>query len=125
MAGMKIVVLSAVVMTSVLAAQPSAAPPPQPVATLDLSQLLPSSQVTHLTNMNAAFVSNSLVAVSFCRAWGNCSLVLIRWGGGALRAFAQTHQSLPSESIHLTSAGRILTTPFGKSPAVLYSSDLS
>lgn len=56
---------------------------------------------------------------------GDCSLSLIKWEGGPLYLFAQTPQFSPSKSIHLTSEARVLTTPFGKAPAILYSSDLS
>jgi len=134
----RVAALLAVAMSVAVAAHSSAPSQPQPVATLDLSQLLPPGPVTNQWTKNIAFVSDSSVAVGLCEfedshaydhayfpVKRDCSLTLIRWEGRVLQPLAQTHQFSPSESIHLTAESRILTTSFGKAPAILYSSDLS
>ena len=135
---MRVMALVAMVMSCVLAGHSSGMQQPQPVATLDLSLLLPPGPVTPEWTKSIAFVSNSSIAAGLCkfqdshsnrRAYSpvkkDCSLTLIRWNAGVLQPFAQTHQFSPSKSIHLTSEARVVTTPIGKAPAILYSSDLS
>ena len=121
---MKTIALTTLLVICALGAE-SFSLPPQPLATLDLSRSSSPKVDGRLSIMNLAFLSNSLIAVSFCLATRECSLLLVHWEDGKLRVLAQSLESLPSKSIHLTSFGQILTTPFGKSPAILYSSDLS
>ncbi len=112
---------------------------PRPMATFDVSSLLSTNQAKPESTMKTiAFVSDSLIAVGLCNfqhshpnphvsipVKDNCTLALLHLENGVLRPLAQTHQFSPCRSIHLTSEGRILTMPFGRAPAVLYSTDLS
>ena len=136
---MRVVAWFGILISCALASgQASAVQKSPPVATFDLSVLLPPGVATSQWTKSIAFVSDSSIAAGLCQFQDShpyphvyvpeqrgCSLALIRWEGGVLQTSAQTHQFSPSESIHLTSEARVLTTPFGKQPAVLYTSDLS
>jgi hypothetical protein len=136
---MRVVAWFGILMSCALASgHASAVQQPRPVATFDLSVLLPSEVVPSRWTRSIAFVSDSSIATGLCQfqvlhpyphvsvpEQRSCSLTLIQWEDGILHPLAQTHQFSPSESIHLTSEARVLTTPFGKEPAILYSSDLS
>src|SRR5713101_849545 len=80
-----------VLLSCVLDAYTSTPAQPQPVATLDLSTLLPSGQ-GKTTWTTIAFISESSIAVGLCHEVSahKCSLSLVRRESGALRRFAQT-----------------------------------
>ena len=108
-----------------LSAFASDPPLPQPVATLALSSMHPSSQKDS-TWVSVAFSSETSIAVGLCHwdcASKECSLRLVRWEGGTLRAFAQTQQFDFDASLHPASDGQILAGWWR--PSVLYSADLS
>src|ERR1700686_1186707 len=102
---MRVVALFAMVMSCVFTGHSFAVSLPQPVATLDLSQLLPPGLVACEWTKTIAFVSDSSIAVGLCQfqdshpyphvsvseKW-DCSLTLLRWEGGVLQPLAQTHQ---------------------------------
>jgi hypothetical protein len=117
--------LLSVVIACSLTAFASDPPLPQPVATLALSSMHPSLQ-EESTWVSVAFSSETSIAVGLCHwdcASKECSLRLVRWGGGTLRAFAQTQQFNYGASIHPASDGQILAGWW--QPTVLYSADLS
>jgi hypothetical protein len=97
---------------------------PPPVATFDLSSLLPLGD-RELQWTMITFVSETSIAIGL-RSDGktdNCSLSLVRWEGGVLLPLAQTAVFDSGASVHPANEGRVLTTTCYRS--VLYSSDLS
>lgn len=99
---------------------------PQPVATLSLSAS-PTSGQEELGWASVTFTSETSIAVGACLSdyfSQKCSLVLVRWEGNTLQAFAQTLRFDSGTSLHPASNGRVLGG-HGLSPAVLYSTDLS
>ena len=119
-------------------ATPANLPPdPAPVATLDLSSLLPPGQLD-LKQTTIAFVSESSITVRLCakdkrtrwRAAGGalprCSLSLVSWQKGVLRPTAHLQDFNSWARVNPATDGRVLATcyGFGCSP-VLYSADLS
>jgi hypothetical protein len=99
---------------------------PEPIATLDLSQL--PEGTTDTSAQSIAFVSDTSIAVSLCPNGSptGCSLSLLRRDGNTLRAYAaSTSHFGRGRSIHVSSAGQILITPFAASPAVLFTPDLT
>jgi hypothetical protein len=98
----------------------------QPVASLSLSES-PQSGQGEVAWVSIAFTSETSIAVGVClRDFFNqkCSLVLVRWEGGALQPFAQTSRFDFGVSVHPASDGRILAVQ-RLSPTFLYSADLS
>jgi len=98
---------------------------PQPLASLELSLLLPTgSGEPHW--MTVAFASETSIAIGLCPRveTEKCSLSLVRWDTGVLRPFAQTLLYEEGAYLHPVTEGRILTTGLGSRPA-LYSADLS
>src|SRR5579863_4800252 len=84
---------------SAFAADP---PLPQPVATLALASMHPSSQEESAW-VSVAFLSETSIAVGLCHwdcANKECSLSLVRWEGGTLRAVAQTPRFDYGASVH-------------------------
>ena len=103
-----------------------ASPQPQPVASLALSESSPSGQ-EEAAWASVAFTSETSIAVGVClRDFFNqkCSLVLVRWQGGALQPFAQTLRFDLGVSVYPASDGRILAVQ-RLSPKFVYSADLS
>ena len=99
---------------------------PEPIATLDLSQL--PAGTTDASAQSIAFVSDTSVAVSLCPNGSptGCSLSLLRRDGNTLRAYAaSTSHFRLGRSIHVSTEGQILITPFAGFPAVLFTPDLS
>jgi hypothetical protein len=104
----------------------SASPQLQPVASLSLSES-PQSGQAEVAWVSVAFTSETSIAVGVClRDFLNqkCSLVLVRWEGGALQPFAQTLRLDLGVSVHPASDGRILAVQ-RLSPTFVYSPDLS
>lgn len=99
---------------------------PQPVATYDLSALLPEVH-GGLYAGTVAFGSDDSIAVGLCRAncsMSRCSLSRFRWDNGRLSKVAETSKFESGSRVHFTPGDRVMT--FGWSvPNVLYSSDLS
>lgn len=113
-------------MMSVAGAQTSNLPGPEPVATLDLSQLLAGTKDPSAQSI--AFISDTSIAVSLCPhgSTTGCELSLLRRDGNTLRAYAaSTSHIRQGASIHVSGDGPILITPFLSYPAVLFSPDLS
>jgi hypothetical protein len=118
-------------------AHASTPPLPPPVATLDLSSLLPRGQL-NLEQTTIAFVSETSIAVRLCSkdkrtlrqaagaALPRCSLSIINWENGVLRPTAHLPEFNSWAHVNPASDGRVLATcyAFGCSP-VLYSADLS
>jgi len=121
----RVLALLTLVMSCFVTGHASDPPKPQPVATLDLSQLLPGWGLGF--TQSVAFVSDTSIAIGVCQRWSgtNCLLSLIRRDGGVLKAYALTSHFGAGMSIHVSSGGQILTTPVGMFPAVLFSADLS
>jgi hypothetical protein len=107
---------------SAFAANP---PLPQPVATLALSATQRST-LNESTWRSVTFLSDNAIAVGLCPqncAGGECSLRLVRWESGVLRAVAQTPRFEYGASLHPASDGQILAAFW--LPSALYSADLS
>lgn len=100
-------------------------PVPPPVATLDLTSLLPPGPA-ELDWTTISFVSENSIAVGLCSKGkpDHCSLSLVRWEGGALRSSAQT-LAYDRALIHPARDGGILTTCHYSCKPALYSADLS
>jgi hypothetical protein len=120
----RVLTVLALAITCLVTGSASDSTRPQPVATLDLSRLLSPGAVSV---ESIAFVSDASIAVGLCqrRPGRSCSLSLIHREGEVLQPYASTLQFGRGMSIHPSSGGQILITPTGKSPAVLFSADLS
>ncbi len=101
-------------------------PVPSPVATLDLTSLLPHGPA-ELDWTTISFVSENSIAVGLCSKGkpDRCSLSLVGWEGGVLRSSAQTLAYEAHALIHPAKDGAILTTCYSSCKPALYSADLS
>jgi hypothetical protein len=101
-------------------------PAPLPVATLDLTSLLPPGPA-ELDWTTLSFVSETSIAVGLCSKGkpDHCSLSLVRWEGGELRTSARTLAYDSRALIHPAGDGRVLTTCYYSCKTALYSADLS
>jgi hypothetical protein len=100
-------------------------PGPELVATVDLSQLPAGSK--DASAQSIAFATDTSIAVVLCPNGSptGCSLSLLRREGNTLLPYASTSLFLRGRSVHVLNGGQILITPFGASPAVLFTPDLS
>jgi hypothetical protein len=123
--GMRIVCLLIILTSCTVFGFASDSPLSQPVATLDLSELLPAGQ-GEPSWATVAFSSETAIAVGLCRTAGamTCSLSLVRWENGTLQRLAQTLKFDSGTHIHPASGGQILGFQSSR-PTVLYSADLS
>jgi hypothetical protein len=122
----RVLAVIAVVMTVIGGGHASNPLGPEPIATLDLSQLPAGTK--DASAQSIAFVSDTSIAVSLCPNGSptGCALSLLRRDGNTLRAYAaSTSHFRRGRSIHVSSGGQILITPFAGSPAVLFTPDLS
>jgi hypothetical protein len=122
----RLLAVLSVVMSVTVWGHASNPPAPEPIATLDLSQLPAGTK--DASAQSIAFVSDTSIAVSLCPndSATDCSLSLLRRDGNTLRAYAASISHFrQGRSIHASSEGLILITPFAGSPAVLFTPDLS
>jgi len=98
---------------------------PDPMAALDLSELLPSVQ-GEPSWLTLAFLSETSIGVGVCQAdrGSKCSLSVVRWENGTLLRIAHTSEFNPGASIRAAGDGKMLVLQPGL-PTVLYSADLS
>lgn len=99
----------------------------RPIASFELSQLLPAGSAT-MTNWTVTFVSDSSIAVGLCRGYDetSCCLSLLQWEKGTLRPIAATRDFRRTNmNLHRSAGNKILAMPTGKSPTILYSANLS
>lgn len=121
----RVLAVLAMLTSATLAGIASNPPPPELVASIDLSQLLADPQ--DVSPQSIAFVSDTSIAVGLCpngSATG-CTLSLLHRQGDILRFYASTSHFSPGMSVHASREGQILAIPVGMSPAVLFAADLS
>jgi hypothetical protein len=112
----------AAVMSVTVGGNASNPPGAELIASLDLSQLPAGTK--DASALSIAFISDTSNAVGLCSATG-CSLSLLHRQGNVLQTYASTSHFRPGRSIHASSGGQILTTPFAGFPALLFTPDLS
>ena len=116
----------ATVMSLTIAGYASSPLEAEPFATIDLSRLPAGTKDASATSI--AFISDTSIAISLCPNDPpmDCSVSLLRRDGKTFRPYAASTLPLGrGRSIHVSSEGGILITPFGALPAILLTPDLS
>jgi hypothetical protein len=100
--------------------------PAEPVATLEVSRLLPAGPAENIA-ATTTFISDTAIAVGVCSGYTQrtCSLSVIRWNGNTLSVVATTGDfGLAHMNLHRSPGGSVLAMSV-PGLAVLYSADLS